>query len=160
VDGGKKWQAVASKAQWSLTSIYFSDANNGWICGFSGQLLRTKDSGATWEVLPAPSKAWLKDVSVDRSNRMWIAADDQFLVSEDGGAKWRAVPVLTQAFLRKMLPVGNSLWAIGQLGMMRQEGADWKPVDTLKIMSASDAKAAAARKDIADKAQAVTAPKK
>ncbi|MGD0496948.1 MAG: YCF48-related protein [Bryobacteraceae bacterium] len=157
VDGGKKWQASPSKAQWSLMSMHFTDVNNGWIVGFSGQLLRTKDGGATWELLPPPTKEWLKDVAVDRSGRIWLVADAQLLVSEDGGAKWRSVPMVTQAFLRELFPVGDSLWAIGQLGMIKQVGTEWKPVDALKILSASDAKAAAARKDIASQAQAAPA---
>ncbi len=159
VDGGKKWQPVVSKAQWSLTALYFKDASNGWAVGFSGQLLRTKDGGVSWDVMPPPSTAWLKDVAVDSANRIWIASDDALLVSEDQGAHWKSVQAAKQAFLKKFVPVGNSLWAVGQLALLRQVGTDWKQVDSLQVLSSSDSKALLARQDIATQSQQNTAPK-
>ena len=70
------------------------------------------------------------------------------------------MPVSTQAFLRKLFPVGNSLWAVGQLAMLKQSGSDWKAVDALKVLSKSDARALAARKDIDAAAAQTAAPKK
>jgi photosystem II stability/assembly factor-like uncharacterized protein len=147
-DGGARWEDISSKAQWSLTSLFFTDANNGWAVGFSGQALKTKDGGLHWEIVKVPLQSWLKDVIVDHSNRVWIAADDQFLVSTDAGATWTSVPAKTQTFLRKFSYVGDTLWALGQLGILRQSGSEWKEVDTLKVLSRSDARALAARKDI------------
>jgi photosystem II stability/assembly factor-like uncharacterized protein len=148
VDGGAKWTDITTKAQWSLSSLHFVDAKNGWATGFGGQLMKTTDAGATWQLVKVPLSSWLKDVAVDKAGRIWIAADDQFLTSADGGATWTSIPAKTQTFLRKFVTVGDSMWALGQLGILRQTGSEWKDIDTLKVISKSDAKAQAARKDI------------
>ncbi len=131
-NGGAKWDQVTTKvAQWSLTSVTFTDAKNGWATGFAGQLLRSTDGGLTWTAVNTGINTWYKDVFVDGSKRIWVAADDQFLVSEDNGAKFRSVPASTQAFLRKFVPVGDKVWAIGQLALLSQSGTEWKKITSL-----------------------------
>src|ERR1700730_2979528 len=98
-------------AQWSLSAVYFSDVNNGWIVGFSGQILRSKDGGVTWKAEDSPVHAWLSSIAFDKSHRGWITADDSLLVSEDGGETWRAIPVEDRLFLSQLIPVNGSLWA-------------------------------------------------
>jgi photosystem II stability/assembly factor-like uncharacterized protein len=132
-DGGKKWQIIHSDAaQWSLSAVYFRNANDGWIVGFSGQILRSTDGGATWKTQKSPVNNWLSSVAFDRSNRGWIAADDKLLVTDDGET-WRAIPVEEQLFVAQMLPVGDSLWAIGQLGVLKSTGdlTKWKRIESL-----------------------------
>ncbi len=151
-DGGKKWEEIKSEAaSYSLSSVYFRDLKDGWALGFSGQLLRTADGGTTWKVLtpcgapPAnakpgecgPMKAWLTSLAFDRAKRGWIAADDQFLLSEDGGEKWKSVDYPGELYMRKFLPVGDSLWAVGQLGVLKQAGTEWKLIDNLVVGSAA-----------------------
>ena len=60
------------------------------------------------------------------------------LLSEDG-QKWRSIPTENLLFLRRLVPVGKELWAVGQLGLLRLSGsgADWKPVTTLIVGSAA-----------------------
>jgi hypothetical protein len=72
-------------------------------------------------------------VAVDRAKRVWITADDVFLVSEDGGEKWKPVEVEDHLYLRKLFYVGDNLWALGQLGLMRQDGTsvNWKLIESL-----------------------------
>jgi photosystem II stability/assembly factor-like uncharacterized protein len=63
---------------------------------------------------------------------MWIAADDQLLVSEDRGESWRPVQVGQSQFIAKVFLVGNSMWALGELGILKQtgNGLQWKRDDT------------------------------
>ena len=133
LDGGKKWEEVKTKeSSWSLTSVYFRDANNGWAAGFGGQMLRSSDGGATWRKLDSAVKAELKDVEFDRSNRAWVTSDEQFLMSTDGGEKWTPVKPSKNFFLRKLFKVGDTLWAVGQLGVLKQgAGTDWTPIASL-----------------------------
>jgi len=119
-------------ASWSLCSVYFRDRANGWIVGFGGQILRSSDGGLTWRAQTSPVKAWLTSVVFDGANRGWIAADDAFLVSEDGGESWRRVPVEDHLFLTQIIPVNGTLWAIGQLGVLRlTDGLNWRRITTL-----------------------------
>ncbi|HEY2017758.1 MAG TPA: YCF48-related protein [Bryobacteraceae bacterium] len=134
-DGGKTWLTVKSDAaQWSLSSVYFRDAQNGWIVGFAGTILRSRDGGATWTAQTSPVRNWLSAVLFDSSNRGWITADDSILVSEDGGENWKAINAEGLLFLSQLVPVDKSLWAIGQLGVLRHtEGLTWKRLENLVV---------------------------
>jgi photosystem II stability/assembly factor-like uncharacterized protein len=133
VDGGKSWQQIKTDAaQWSLATVRFFDANNGWAAGFSGQLLRSTDGGITWKAQKNPSQAWLTSVATDRAKRVWVAGDDHLLVSEDGGQNWQAIPAPTGFFAARVFPVGDSLWALAELGVLKQTGPglQWKHDET------------------------------
>jgi photosystem II stability/assembly factor-like uncharacterized protein len=122
-DGGKTWQHIKTgAANWSLATVRFFDANNGWAAGFSGQLLRTTDGGLTWTAQKSPTQAWLTSVATDGAKRIWLAADDNLLVSEDGGQNWKLTPVPTGYFVSRVFPVGDSLWAMAELGILKQTG--------------------------------------
>jgi photosystem II stability/assembly factor-like uncharacterized protein len=128
-DGGKTWQPVKTDAaSWSLAAVRFLDANNGWAAGFSGQLLRSTDGGITWKAQKNPSQSWLTSIAADRAGRLWIAADDHLLVTPDGGANWQAIAVPVSFFVARVFPVGDSLWALAELGILRQTGSgvQWK----------------------------------
>jgi photosystem II stability/assembly factor-like uncharacterized protein len=131
-DGGKSWQTMqATAATWSLDAVCFRDQQNGWAVGFAGQLLRSRDGGTTWEAQQSPVKSWLTSVAADRANRLWIAADEQLLVSEDGGGKWRAVALGGNYFVSRVFMLGDTMWALGELGLLKQigTGLQWKHYD-------------------------------
>jgi photosystem II stability/assembly factor-like uncharacterized protein len=129
VDGGQNWANVkVPSAQWTLTAITFVDVNNGWLIGFAGQLLRSKDGGVTWTAQTSPVKSWLTSIVFDHAGRGWITYDDGLLFSEDHGETWNSVPAGGRYFLGKLLPMNESLWAIGQSVVLEQSGTgkDWK----------------------------------
>ena len=133
-DGGKTWQNIKTDAaSWSLAAVHFSDLKNGWAVGFAGQLLHSTDGGATWAAQKSPAESWLTSMAADHSNRLWIAGDDQLLFSADGGATWRGIPV-ENMFVSRVFPLGGSLRALGELGILKQGGAsglEWKRDETL-----------------------------
>jgi hypothetical protein len=102
--------------------------------------MRSDDGGTTWTAQPPkdakgePIRVWLKGITADSSNRIWVAADDQLLMSADGQT-WSAKPTANLLFLRDFVHVGNSLWAVGQLGALKlaSPGTDWNAVDTLVV---------------------------
>lgn len=134
-DGGRNWRQVKSPAaQWTLSSVYFRDLSNGWAVGMSGHLLRTRDGGLTWENLQAPSRSWFTSVFFDARGRGWITADSDILVSEDGGDTWRSSRSGEWFFFERVLPVGDSLWAVGPFGILQTDGSEvaWRKLDTLQ----------------------------
>ena len=131
-DGGKKWQSITTAAAtWSLTSVYFRDERNGWAVGFAGELLASHDGGLTWQALKSPVQSSLSSLAIDKAGRIWIAADEQLLVSEDGGQNWTAAKVDSNMFLSKVFGKGDSLWALGELGLLKQVGStrEWKEAE-------------------------------
>ncbi|MGA2194652.1 MAG: YCF48-related protein [Bryobacteraceae bacterium] len=133
-DSGKNWENIKTDAaSWSLAAVHFNDLKNGWVVGFSGQLLHSSDGGATWVAQKSPTQSWLTSVAADRAKRLWIAGDDQLLFSEDGGATWRGIPIANM-FVSRVFPLGDSLRALGELGILKQGGAnglEWKRDDKL-----------------------------
>src|SRR6185295_4458124 len=109
-------------------------AKNGFISGFAGQLLRTKDGGATWTGVKTPYSGWLTAVTFDGAGRGWITTDDGFLLSTDGGDNWKLVPnesdTESQLFLNKLLRTTGVVWALGPFGLMKQtgDGTKWKKI--------------------------------
>jgi photosystem II stability/assembly factor-like uncharacterized protein len=132
-DGGKTWQTIKTDAaEWSLAAVRFFDANNGWAAGFSGQLLHSSDGGVTWKAQKSPTQSWLTSIAMDRGKRLWVAADDHVLVSEDGGQTWKAIAVPTSFFVARIFPLGNSLYGLAALGIVKQTGTglEWKHDET------------------------------
>jgi photosystem II stability/assembly factor-like uncharacterized protein len=120
-DGGKNWKLIDLPEDfWTLSSVCFRDKDNGWIVGFQGRILRTGDGGLTWKALQSPVANWLTSVQFDRQGRGWIAADSDLLVSEDGGDTWRDIPIEDRIFVTRIQPEGDTLWAVGLLGIMQQ----------------------------------------
>jgi photosystem II stability/assembly factor-like uncharacterized protein len=85
-DGGFTWKAVATTEY--LTSICFTDANNGTAVGSA--ILRTTDGGATWQRVPVAQHSLLFSVFFsDADNGTAVGANGEILRTTDGGATWK-----------------------------------------------------------------------
>jgi hypothetical protein len=93
----------ASRMQFSSdvqrAQIQFTDPSNGWVAlklqsssNFSlGALLKTRDGGQTWQVLPLPVSGRLHFLNQDRG---WLAggvSGDDLYATMDGGSSWSRV---------------------------------------------------------------------
>jgi photosystem II stability/assembly factor-like uncharacterized protein len=126
VDGGKKWETIKTDAaSWSLAAVRFRDLKEGWTTGFLGELLRTHDGGTTWTAVKTPTQSELTAVALGPDNHAYVAADDRILESDDG-EQWRSVVIEDNPFIAKIFPLGGSMWALGELGIFKQTGAQWK----------------------------------
>lgn len=57
--------------------------------GASGHILRSTDSGATWELVPAPTLATFTGISFADEQHGWIVGHDALILrTEDGGRTW------------------------------------------------------------------------
>jgi|ERR1035438_3894967 photosystem II stability/assembly factor-like uncharacterized protein len=116
---------------YSLSTVYFRDEKNGWACGFAGELVGSHNGGLTWQPLKSPVQSLLSSVAIDKAGHIWIAADEQLIVSEDGGQTWTVDAVNKNLFLTRVFGQGDSLWALGELGLLKQVGStkEWKDVE-------------------------------
>jgi photosystem II stability/assembly factor-like uncharacterized protein len=70
-------------------SIFFSDKNSGWICGFNGMIKNTTDGGNTWKSQQSSVSANLWDISFINNLHGWICgANNTILKTSDGGKSW------------------------------------------------------------------------
>lgn len=46
----EKWYNQNYPSNVVYNCVYFTDANNGWICGSSGTILHTDDAGKNWNM--------------------------------------------------------------------------------------------------------------
>jgi len=134
LDGGKKWENIESPAAtWSLNAVNFRNEKEGWAAGFSGELLRTRDGGVTWEALKSTVTSTLSSIAFDKAGRLWIAADEQLIVSQDAGTTWKKASADNYMFLSRLFRTGDTLWAMGELGILKQtaqtDGMEWKLAD-------------------------------
>jgi len=89
-DGDYSWILQRDK-QDDITyhSIFFSDKNNGWICGHNGTLKNTIDGGDTWKSQQSSVSANLWDISFISNLQGWICgANNTILKTTDGGKSW------------------------------------------------------------------------
>jgi len=93
-DGGNTWITNLYDSYTSpLLSVYFSDANTGWVIGeydqYSGHVLHTNDGGDTWSVQNPGVTSHLTDVHFTDSNNGWITGISGVLLHTiDGGDIW------------------------------------------------------------------------
>jgi photosystem II stability/assembly factor-like uncharacterized protein len=102
--------------------------------GASGRILRSADSGATWELAPTPTLATLTGVSFPDEQHGWVVGHDAIILrTEDGGRTWSKqyqgedlqVSFLDVLFLD--LQTGFAVGAYGQFLATADGGGTWTP---------------------------------
>jgi len=92
-DGGETWYLQTGEDSYYINDIYFIDENNGWAVGGIGPklndgwcvggcglILRTTDSGNTWEKLPEITNKALKRISFPCLSHGFIIGNDGIML--------------------------------------------------------------------------------
>ena len=129
VDGGKTW-ASQGELGWQAQAVAFSDAQYGWIAGWSGLVLHTTNGGATWRHQTSTTVRNLYDIAfADRSYGWAVGAHGAIVRTKDGGAHWTRQSSGTASDLNAVAFVGRQNgWAIGANGVIvhtTDGGATW-----------------------------------
>ena len=101
-DGGETWTAqlpvnppacgTSTGSGCMLLGLDFLDANNGWVVGSNGTIMKTTDGGATWssQSLPAnKSGQMLNDVAFFDGSKGVITGENNAFFTVDGGLTWQ-----------------------------------------------------------------------
>ncbi|HSP64089.1 MAG TPA: YCF48-related protein [Pyrinomonadaceae bacterium] len=132
-DGGQTWREAhkfsASEfadAAPELYSLRFNGKKRGWVVGsvsrgdtIVGSILAiTRDGGASWEILHAPSQAELIHIDfVDEKHGWIVGADGTILRTEDAGDSWAKQESGTKATLYHVdFRNEKQGWAVGERG--------------------------------------------
>ncbi len=89
-DAGRSWQQSPTPTRATLTSVFFADAQHGWAAGHDAVILRTSDSGATWQKVHEDLESgpildlWFRDARTGYA----IGAYGLCLATADGGTTW------------------------------------------------------------------------
>ena len=91
------WEIIPSGTTTELNSIFFYDYEVGYACGDSGIVIKSIDSGKTWQSLQTPVTNDLNDLYVLTQNALCIVGSQgTTLFSGNGGSSWTVSPALIQ----------------------------------------------------------------
>jgi photosystem II stability/assembly factor-like uncharacterized protein len=149
-DGGHSWReaykfspAEFDGATPELYSLRFNGKKRGWVVGSASRgdiivnsiLAITRDGGATWQVLHAPTNQELIHIDFVDEKRGWIVgAGGAILHTEDAGESWTKQNSETDATLYHVdFRNEKQGWAVGERGtVLRTEdgGRTWGKVES------------------------------
>jgi photosystem II stability/assembly factor-like uncharacterized protein len=102
--------------------------------GASGHIVRSSDSGASWQAVPAPTLATLTGVSFPDEEHGWAVGHDAIILhTDDGGLTWSKQyqgSDLQASFLDVCFPDARTGFAVGAYGQFLATddgGRTWTP---------------------------------
>ena len=88
-DGGTTWVSNPDTLNYDLISLFFIDANTGWMVGGDGTILNTMDGGITWENQVSNTNETLEDVIFISNDTGWVVGQNgTILKTTNGGTNW------------------------------------------------------------------------
>lgn len=126
---GNVWlnHSLGANASDQHLSIDMIDADNGWVVGDAGMIL--KKANGNWQEVSSPTSKQLTDV-------FFLAPDDGWIVGEQGtilhysGNNWQTVPSPTVKRIWEVHMIApNNGWAVGETGLILHfNGNQWLQV--------------------------------
>ncbi len=99
-NGGTNWSPIISGTAVDLTSVFFLNANTGWIYG-NGAMLKTVNGGSVWNII-SNDNGFGKIFFISEQNG-WCAMGGNFIKkTTNGGVSWSLVH----------MPVSSTMWEL------------------------------------------------
>src|ERR1035437_2800366 len=108
------WQNPLSQGN-PLRSVHFLNANEGFMVGNNGTIIRTIDGGTTWSTIPSGTRKRLTSICFIDENTGFISGyGGTILKSVDGGLSWVTLSTGTTRDLYSIsFPSANTGFASG-----------------------------------------------
>lgn len=157
VDGGRSFQAATNETtDTDLRAVTWHAASSAWIvAGTGGRILRSKDYGKTWTLVPSSVALDFHTLFVDPQTRNVLIGGDLGTVgvSSDGGASFRLASLgmpdpmtpITKFFRHGKMLLGTS--TLGRL-FSSNDGKSWQLAQTGTASAFIDSTADPARNTI------------
>ncbi len=123
-DHGKHFDRISSvdrtdSKNKAFHSIIFSDPATGWVVGDSGLLLKSVDSGYTWQRQPSPTRATLTKIRFLTPRFGWTFGGSTIFITTDGGASWIDKSILSGIKINDFTCSDTAnCWAVGDSGLI------------------------------------------
>lgn len=119
-DGGKTLDKItAVENEGEFNSITFSNLATGWVAGNSGMILKSADSGQTWQIHPSPVKTSLQKIQFLSADFGWIFGDQRIFTTTDSGNTWLDRSIITNTRINDVLCISpEDCWAVGNNGLI------------------------------------------
>lgn len=135
---GVNWAQVEVPVRATLTALDFVDDTTGWAVGHDAVILRTVDSGRTWQLQnfqPELERPFLDVVFADANRGIAIGAYGLMMATSDGGTTWEEVDAASireeELHLNSLTRLANGeFFIVGETGMMgvSLDGTTWERV--------------------------------
>jgi photosystem II stability/assembly factor-like uncharacterized protein len=117
-DGGASWQlAHRERGATRLDSVAIVENSGIFVAGGWGLLLRSRDSGATWERLKVPATAehrYLCALDFADTLHGWVGGDHGTVISTgDGGETWQEENTGVDGLVRDISVIGDHVYVAG-----------------------------------------------
>jgi Photosynthesis system II assembly factor YCF48 len=107
-DGGKNWELLPNEGDF-YASCVFTDQLNGWIVGYNGSLLKSTDSGHTWQ----KSNAKISGNGYNSFRKLVQIDVNELIITGNNGKIWRSVDA-GKNWIRTALPDENDIYDISK----------------------------------------------
>jgi photosystem II stability/assembly factor-like uncharacterized protein len=134
-DGGSTWRRSPPielrGRRLRVDHFEFADASNGWLLGLGDALLRTRDGGETWAVIPLPKVAKWTGLFLDPAHGLLSGDADLFAVVGDD-ASLEELGALEASAVDLAASPSGSMFAFGIDGKVyesRNHRSPWERTD-------------------------------
>jgi len=126
------WSRQNSQTTTDLTSVFFVDANTGWVAGENGTILHTTNGGSLWQTQNVPTAVDLESISFADASQGWAVGDNGVILhTSDGGNSWSLQSSGLITDLKSVFFIDATTgWAAGSSGRILKTtsgGSLWAP---------------------------------
>jgi photosystem II stability/assembly factor-like uncharacterized protein len=130
-----QWAQQESGTAFDLFSVYFIDANTGYVAGDHGTILKTTNGGSTWTDLSLSMINPLEFVHFSDVNNGLIATNNSFAIlkTTNGGTTWSTQTISAYGIFSISFPDENTWYAVGRNGAILKTtdgGSSWSSLSS------------------------------
>jgi photosystem II stability/assembly factor-like uncharacterized protein len=118
-DGGEYWLEMPKPAGESIYDIKFYNSETGWLVGSYGLIMKTGDSGQTWDLQHHTPSIYnpLKEIRILDSLHIFVIGDIEGVIyaTNDGGATWTENTCLAHQFFNSLFLLDRNRGFLGGL---------------------------------------------
>ncbi len=140
INSGVSWEAINTGVPMQYNSIFFVNQNTGYACGglgnLSGKLLKTTDSGNSWNLILQDSNIFYQVFFPDELTGYITGRNSRFLKTINAGANWTAINNISPSISSLFFTSSNTGFCSGFYGPVfktTNAGVNWTQQDLLGI---------------------------